>query len=743
MRVTISAVGATPPQAELDALIALFNAGQPGDVIVRGEALAGRYRSAFVFNVLGVAHTTLKQLDKAVTCFRNGLAIAPDDAAIHNNLGYTLQELGRLEEAMAHYERALQIAPAYAEAHNNLGNALKDMGRLGAAIACYERALAIAPDYTFAHNNMGVAFQKSGRLDRAVACYLKALAINPDYAEAHSNLGGAYNDLGQANEALAHNQRALAINPNDAAAHNNLGVLLRGIGRREGALASLQRAIAIKPAYADAHSNLANVLAELGRREEAIASYERALAIRPDFAEARVHKLHQQAHVCDWDGIAREAKLIPPLGVEGEVVFPSLMLSLEDRPDRHLVMARRLAAARYRPSEVATFTPPAIRPRRLRIGYFSADFHEHATMHLMIRMLELHDRQNFEVFAYSFGPHSTDPMRQRVVAAVDVFHDVRGIGDKDVAALARRDGIDIAIDLKGYTQDTRLGIFAWRCAPIQIAFLGYPGTTGAPFIDYLVADRHVIPESLQHHYSEKIITLPNSYQVNDSARTIADRVPTRAEMGLPNTAFVFCSFNNTYKITPEEFDIWMRLLQQIEGSVLWLKKANPWAVANLGREAQKRGIDPSRLIWADHMPQAEHLARQKLADLFLDTFNVNAHTTASDALWAGLPVVTKMGKGFAARVAGSLLHAVGLPDLATDTAKDYERLALGIAKSPKKLAKIRKILAANRQRMPLFDTALFCRHIEQAYEDAYAIWRIGEEPRHIIVEADGAESRLV
>ncbi|MET0375049.1 MAG: hypothetical protein ABW128_12445, partial [Rhizorhabdus sp.] len=379
--------------------------------------------------------------------------------------------------------------------------------------------------------------------------------------------------------------------------------------------------------------------------------------------------------------------------------------------------------------------PPLPRPPhmtgRLRIGYFSADFHDHATMYLMARLFELHDRDRFAVHAYSYGPDQDDAMRRRLRGAVEEFRDIRHLGDRDVAELARRDAIDIAIDLKGYTNGTRSGIFAFRPAPVQISYLGYAGTMGADFIDYIVADPVVIPPRLRDAYSEKIISLPHSYMANDDRRPIADRPVTRADMGLPEHAFVFACFNNSYKISAELFDIWMRLLGKVEGSVLWLLRANRWTQANLAREAARRGIDPARLVFADKLAQAEHLARQHLADLFLDTFAFNAHTTASDALWGGLPVVTKLGESFSARVAGSLLSGVGLPELITHSAQDYERLAFELTTDRDRLAGIRAKLAAQRLTAPLFDSARFTRHIEQGYIEAYRRHVEGHPPDHI------------
>jgi predicted O-linked N-acetylglucosamine transferase (SPINDLY family) len=353
----------------------------------------------------------------------------------------------------------------------------------------------------------------------------------------------------------------------------------------------------------------------------------------------------------------------------------------------------------------------------------------------MAKVFEMHNPEKFELYAYSFGPNSNDEMRQRLIRAVDVFADVRLKSDKDIALLAQKDKIDIAVDLKGYTGSSRFGIFAYRAAPIQISYLGYPGTSGAASMDYIVADKIVIPRQFETSYSESIIHLPHSYQVNDNTRVISESTITKLEMGLPEKGFVFCCFNNNYKISSIEFNIWMRLLKEIKGSILWLLKSNKNAERKLRAEAASRGISADRLVFAKHVPSAEHLARHRLADLFIDTFNVNAHTTASDALWAGLPIVTKLGNGFAARVAGSLLTAIDLTELITKTNQQYEELILELAKNPTRLAEIKKKLAMNRLSKPLFNTELFTKYLEDGYQQAYARYFYDLDPDTIIVSS--------
>jgi predicted O-linked N-acetylglucosamine transferase (SPINDLY family) len=456
--------------------------------------------------------------------------------------------------------------------------------------------------------------------------------------------------------------------------------------------------------------------------------------IKPDYEPARAAKLYLQAYICDWDSVATDIKLIPKLGTFETHVPPFMLLSLEDAPERHRLRSEIYSKARYPHKSMSTWVKPVQKPRRLKIGYFSADFHNHATMYLMAQVFATHNHEHFEVYAFSYGPDKRDEMRHKLIANVDKFYDVRNMSDAEIIELAKTTNLDIAVDLKGYTKDHRLSLFSSRLAPVQISYLGYPGTLGADFIDYIVADQTLIPEDKRRYYTEQIIYLPYTYQPTDNKRRISSKIVTRQDVGLPSDAFVFCCFNQNYKISPKEFDIWMRLLSKVEGSVLWLLRSNKWTENNLKQQAEALGINSKRLVFADRIPQAEHIARQKLADLFLDTFNVNAHTTTSDALWAGLPVVTKMGQGFAARVAGSLLNAIGLPELVTTTKQDYEELILELATNPTRLAKVKEKLATNRLNQPLFNTELYTSHLESGYQQAYQNYFDGNPPQTITVQ---------
>ena len=717
--------------AQFGALTMLFQQGRFQALLDQGALWAQRHpRSSFLQLLLGSAHARLGRPEAAIACFGQAILLQPRNADAHNNLGILFAGLGRDEDATASFRNVIALVPGHADAHSNLGVILGRQGRAEEAATALRAAVKLRPDHAAAWFNLGNLYKDGGRVEEAIAAFRQAIARQPGYVAAYNNLGRLLYGLGRNEDALQVLSRAVSLKPDFAEAHNNLGVTLGQLGRRDEAMAHFRRAVALQPGHAEAHYNLGTLLANLGRADEAIACFDQALALKPAYARAHAQKLHQLAIICDWGALAAEAEAVIALGVSGEAVPPYLLLSLDDDPQRQLIRARRYVEHYLPAAKPAPAPSRNVRPGQLSIGYFSADFHDHATMHLMARLFELHERSRFRIHAFSYGPDTGDAMRARVKAAVDVFHDVRALGDEVIAALARREGIDIAVDLKGDTKDTRMALFAHRPAPIQISYLGYPGTLGAPFLDYLVADRIVIPEEQRAHYSEALIYLPGSYQVNDDTRAIAGQTPTRQELGLPE-GFVFCCFNNSFKLSSSEFDIWMRLLRDVEGSVLWLLTSG--AEQNLRSEAQKRDIDPARLVFAQRVSSAEHLARHARADLFLDTFRYNAHTTASDALWAGLPLVTMPGQSFASRVAASLLTAAGLPELVADTPQAYERLALTLATDPAKLAAYKEKLAAARHSAPLFRSAAFARQLENAFDQAYARYLTGAAPTTIAV----------
>ena len=560
----------------------------------------------------------------------------------------------------------------------------------------------------------GIAAFTAGRFAPAVEILNRVVARAPAFAPGHNVLGLALAGLGRESEAWASYEAALRVDPAFAPSYINRATLLRQRGDTAAALASLDKAIALDAEDPSGHGNRGSLLTEMGQPAAAIASFDRALALSPGYPYARGLRLINKAYICDWTGIEEEVADLVARTHRGEpVALPWTLLPLIDSPQVQRKAAEAWAASNLPANE--SLGPIAKHPRheRIRVGYYCADFHRHPTGHLIAGLFERHDRSRFEIIAFSLRPMRDDDMHRRLKAGVDRFIDVKDRSDRDVAALSRELEIEIAVDLNGLISNNRMGIFAHRAAPIQVSYLAYPGTMGAPYMDYVIADNTVIPDPT--FYTERVVTLPDCYQVNDAVRQVADRTFTRTELGLPETGFVFCSFNNNFKITPRIFDVWMRILGGVDGSVLWLIEDSAAAATNLRREATRRGIDPIRLVFAPRMPQEDHLARQAAADLFLDTHPYNAHTTGSDALWAGLPLVTCPGESFAARVAASLLRCVDMPELIAPTLADYEALAISLAKDPQRLAEIRHKLKRNRAKSPLFDLERFTSNIEAAY----------------------------
>lgn len=620
---------------------------------------------------------------------------------------------GRPQEALRIAPSLLSAYPESGDLYHLLGVALAALGQLDDALAAYSVAIQFRPERADILSNCAVTLKQAGRPVKALELLDKAIAKDAGLADAHYNRANILADLRSLEDAVTSYDRAIAARPDHAQAWNNRSVSLFQLGRVAEALSSADRAIELAPNDANAHYNRALALRKHGQLDLAIDAYQTAVRLQPEFTRARVGKMFLDACMCRWED--REGDLARgPTGLTGAAIDPFPLLALEDRPDRHRTRAERWVKANWEHIE-RTPIPHQNGGAKLKIGYFSADFHDHATMHLMGRLFALHDRTKFEIHGFSFGPPSNDPFRIAATDGMDAFHEVRHMNDAAAAALARQQGIDIAIDLKGHTQGARTGIFAHGAAPVQAAYLGYPGTTGAGFIDFLIADEIVIPPAQRHHYSERIVFLPDNYLATDNSRIVAEENGGRAAHGLPESGFVFCSFNNSYKISAAEFDCWMRLLDAVDGSVLWLLRDNEWAPENLRIEAAKRGIDPMRLIFAPRTTSHAHLSRHGLADLCLDSFNCNAHTTAVDSLWAGVPLLTTGGEGFAARVAESLLRAIELPGLVAEDRADYERRALMLARSPEKLAELRDCLHRKRYTAALFDTERKARHLDAAF----------------------------
>lgn len=589
-------------------------------------------------------------------------------------------------------------------------------GRLEAAEAGYRRLLRHAPDHHPSLYNLGLLLRRTGRAEAAIETWRRAVASHPDQAHIHKAIGRSLLGLGRFSEAITAFDTALAITPDDVDALNCRGNAERFLGRTAGSLPYYDRALALAPDYAFAHVNRGHALSVLGDVPGAIAAFDRGLQLdEAGNLEALGARFADQLRICDWRDYETSRRSLPDRLAAGQAVDqPFNLLVYSDDPDRQLAAARAYGATRAAYNGAPLWAGESYRHERLRIGYVSSDFRSHAVAHLIGALFEHHDTGRFDVHAFALAPAADDAVRQRIAAATPNFHDVAQLTEAEIAARIRAAEIDIVVDLNGYTTYCQPGIFARRCAPVQVNFLGYPGTMGAPFMDYILADQVTIPPGAEAGFSEKVVRLPGAYQPNDP-RVEVGPTPSRQDAGLPPSGVVFCCFNANFKIAPPVFDAWMRILGQVPDSVLWLLETSSAAKANLRAEAAHRGVDPDRLIFAPKAPIADHLARHRLADLFLDTAPYNAHTTASDALRMGLPVVTCAGRTFASRVAASLLTVVGQPELVTTSMSDYEALAVSLASSPARLAALRIDLANKAPASRLFDIGQFARDLEDAF----------------------------
>lgn len=719
----------------LDA-VALHKQGQliPAETMYR-DILRAQPDHFDALHYLGLIALQRGKTQDGVVLIEQALQVDSNNVAARGNLAMALRQLHRHDEALTHYRHAIAIRSDAPELHYHLINTLLEQQRVDEALATCTHALEIKPDSAMLFQQRGTILLMLGRNEEAIADFDRALEIDPGMIDALANRGVVLAALDRCAEAVTNYDALLQRKPDDSEARFNRANALRKLKRSAEAIADYERVLKANPGHQGALNNLAITCSDLGRFELAVAPYRKLNALAPDNVYVPAALYFCQLYGCDWTQLGEVRPRVLDLARSGKLVAdPFRFLNVSDSAAAQKQCAAAFVASKHPASPEPLWRGERYQHEKIRIAYLSADFHEHATAYLMAGLFESHEKQRFETIAISFGPDANDAMRKRLMQAFDRFIDVREKSDREVAQLLREMEVDIAIDLKGFTENGRIGILAHRPAPVQVSHIGYPGTSGADYIDYLIADRHLVPAGAEQHYSEKIVFMPDSYQVNDNKRPAADSAPTRAQLGLPETGFVFCSFNNNYKITPAVFDVWMRLLKQVPGSVLWLLGANAVASANLKREAQARGIPSDRLVFAPRMPQKEHLARQQAADLFLDTLPVNAHTTASDALWAGLPVLTCSGNAFAGRVAGSLLHAVGMPELVTRSLEEYEALALKVATSPATLADLKSRLVRQREALPLFDTTRFCRHIESAYVEMWERYQRGEMPSHLHVD---------
>jgi protein O-GlcNAc transferase len=684
----------------------------------------------------GIVLKALKRPAEALERFDQALAINAAVAETWNNRGTVFNDLGRYSEAIADFDKALSINPTYAEVFCNKAKSLAELKKYDLALGSFDAALALKADFAAAWVGRGNVLAEMKRYDDALAAYERVAELRPELAEGWVGRGNVLVARRQYDQAAAAYQRAVNLQPGLAIAWLGLGNILFRSGRHSDAIAAYDQAVRLDATLAEAWFGRGNVFVVLNRHDDAFAAYDAAFRLQPKLKYAEGNRLHAKLQLCDWSDLDAEVvHLLMNIRNDELASQPFGLLSFATSAADQLQCAKRYVA-----EEIAGAAADAMAWRaeryshqRIRVAYVSSGLKEHPISLLTVGLFEQHDRKRFETYGIALSRAIESEFQTRLRASFDHYVEACDQSDADVAQMLRRLEIDIAVDLDGHTAGARPAILAARPCPLQINYLGYPATMGAPFIDYVVADRHIIPPAQRSSYSERVVYLPGSFQANDAKRPVPANMPSRSAAGLPEDAFIFCSFNQSFKLLPGVFEIWLRLLKQIENSVLWMLATNTTAAHNLRSEAQRRGVAPERILLAPRAAYRDYLAQYRLADLFLDTFPFNAGTTASDALWCGLPVLTCSGEPMAARMAGSLLHAVGLPELVTRSPADYEALALRIASDRTALSDFKARLARNRERCPLFDTEQFTRHVEAAYMEMWQRQERNEPPASFAV----------
>jgi predicted O-linked N-acetylglucosamine transferase (SPINDLY family) len=685
--------------------------------------------------LIAQVHDQNGEFNRAIVCLKKILQLNPNDLDALIGIGAILNDLKEYDASIQYHQLAIKVNPNFTCGYINMGVALSGLNKFDLALYNYSIGLELDPGDSQIWFNKGFTFHELKRYEEAIAHYDKALSLKPDYAEAWGNKGVTLQELKRYDEAIAYFDKALSLMPEYTEAWSNKGATLQELKRYDEAIAHFDKALSLKPDYAEAWGNKGGTLNELKRYDEAIAHYDKALSLKFDIDWIYGDLIHAKMKICNWSDYRNSLEIVCKKVIANQkVAAPFTLLSLTDNAALHKQSSEIYAEDRYPKFSSLEVIPKAIKKEKIRIAYFSPDFRNHPVSFLTSELFEIHNRDRFEVLAFSLQQSPvSDETNLRLRSGFDKFFDVGNMSDKEIAKFARENAVDIAIDLAGPTKFSRTGIFSYRAAPIQVNWLGYPGTIGADFIDYIVADRTIIPETHHKFYVEKVVCLPNTYMVDDSKRVASSRRFTREECGLPKNSVVFCCFNNDYKFNSQVLDGWARILLRVGNSVLWISENNQYFKTNITAEFEKRGLDRSRLIFAKRLElMADHLARYNVADLFLDTHPYNAHTTTVDSLKAGIPVLTLMGQSFASRVAASLLSAIGLPELITSTQEEYEALAIELAINPKKLADIKLKLVNNRLTTPLFDTQLFTKNIEDAYIKMMERYQANLKPDHIV-----------
>ena len=710
----------------------------------------------------------MKENEQAMECFKNCISIDPNHVSSLLNISHILIHQENYEEALSYLDLLLKIDPRNTNALNNFGVCSLKMRSLEDAKNSFlmaknldsknvevlinlnlvsmekkdydsarkylEEAILIDPENRLANLHYANLLMNTGGFEEAIDRLKVIESLENKDVTVYINLGNVYTGIGQPFKAMEYFKKALDLEPKKPETLLNIGNAFRELKKIKNAISSYKLSLQFKPNYPEAYNNLGVAYCEIQDYQEAVRNFDKVLELNSEHHMARAQRAFAAGQLCDWSRFEEDTSHFKDLGDTNILIPPFSLLALDDDPEKELLRAKNYTEMKCpNKSPHEKKSPPQNKPKKIKIGYFSADFVNHATMHLMKKLFKIHDKSEFEIHAFSYDMYGEDNTKKDLKKEVDFFHDVRYLSDADVALLAKNKEIDIALDLKGFTLQSRLGIFSYKFAPIQISYLGYPGTLGAKFMDYMIADDIVLPDQYRKYYTEKIIYLPNSYQVNDNDKLISNKGVTRKDFGISEDDFVFCSFNQPYKITPVEFNIWMKILKAVPNSVLWLMDYFEQSKVNLKSFAESCGISSERVIFSKRMDISDHLERHKLGDLFLDTFNVNAHTTTSDSLWAGLPVLTLAGKTFSARVSASLLSAVGLKELITENIEDYEKLAIELATNKERLSRIKQKLKGNIKSYPLFNTEIYCKNLETAYKKVYENYFQGKEPEDISI----------
>ena len=754
---------------QLDLIISLFSNGKVQEALDQLDPLIEvSPNDAVLLNIRGACYAQIGEPIMAIKQYEKAVEIDPNYSEAYSNLGITLQELDELEKALESFEKAFALKPEKIETANAISTILQEINDPNISINYYKKIIESSPRLYIVHFNLGIAYQELNFVDEAINSYKEALDLHPRFADAYLNLGLILEDSQNSAEALVNLEKAIEIEPDNSVILNNLGITLKSLERIDESIIYFEKAIEFAPDDSSIYYNLGITLRELNRTDDAIKNFDKAILLDPNNGELYFHlgeaykakKYHSKAlfalekaysinpdiafllgsivntkmDLCLWDDLNDNLNFLTrKISNNEEAVTPFPLLALMDDPKIQLKVSQIYANLNYPYNDDMSPIKPYLNHKKIRLGYFSADFHNHPTMHLMAELFELHDKNKFELVAFSFGPDQKDKWRKRVVKSFYKFIDVSLKSDLEISKLSREMEIDIAINLGGYTQSSRTGVFANLAAPVQVNFLGFPGTMGAKYIDYIVADHSLITSENENHFSEKIVYMPDSYQSNLSVREVSNQILSRQQLGIPEKGFVFSCFNSIHKITPQTFESWMRIMKSVDESVLWLYGNNEDATSNISNIASKYGVDKNRIIYAKNLPVEEHLNRISKAGLFLDTLPYNAHTTASDALRMGLPVLTLIGNSFASRVAASLLNAVNMPELITTTREQYESLAIELALDSDKLAGIKNKLINNLPKTALFNCQTFTKNLELAFDEMYQKSQSELKPEHIVV----------